>query len=66
MYVVTLGIIGASIIPMVLASIMNPKPDTAAVDAKIKEYIDMFTAESVQSPVPPSADKQTPQEDKKK
>lgn len=65
MYVVTLGIIGASIIPMVLASIMNPKPDTAAVDAKIKEYIDMFTAESVQSPVPPSADKQTPQEDKK-
>lgn len=65
MYVVTLGIIAAAIIPMVIASIMNPKPDTAAVEAKIKEYIDMFTAESVQSPVPPSVDKQTPQEDKK-
>lgn len=60
MFLVACGLIGLNIIPIIFGSIFNPKPDPAAVDKKIKEYIDLFSAESGQSPVPPKADVQKP------
>ncbi|MCQ3914573.1 MAG: hypothetical protein MJ201_02030 [Mycoplasmoidaceae bacterium] len=60
MFLVACGLIGLNIIPIILGSIFNPKPDPVAVDKKIKEYIDLFSAESGQSPVPPKADVQKP------
>lgn len=60
LYIVCLGLTGTTLIPMILGSIFNPKPDPEAVEKKIREYVDLFSAESGQSPVPPKADVQKP------
>ena len=60
LYIVSLSLSGLTLIPMILGSIFNPKPDPEAVEKKIREYVDLFSAESGQSPVPPKADMQKP------
>lgn len=54
------GASGLSIVPLIVGGIKNPKPDPEAIDKKIKEYIDLFSAESGQNQVPPRADVQKP------
>ncbi|MCQ2956454.1 MAG: hypothetical protein MJ233_00895 [Mycoplasmoidaceae bacterium] len=62
MFIALCSVIGANIIPVVVGSICNPKADPAAIEKKIKEYVDLFSAESGQNPVPPKADVQKPTE----
>lgn len=58
--IVASGICGLNLIPVIVGAVCNPKPDAEAVEAKIREYIDLFSAESGFRSVPPRADKQTP------
>lgn len=60
MFIVCCGLIGLNIIPLVVGSICNPKPDPEAVEKRIREYIDLFSAEIGTNPVPPKADQQKP------
>lgn len=60
--IISLGLVGLSIAPIVIGGVKNPKPDTEAVERKMKEYIDLFMSESGQMPVPPKADVQKPKE----
>lgn len=60
MFIVVCAAIGLNIVPLIIGSINNPKPDPEAVEKKVREYIDLFTAESGQMPVPPKADVQKP------
>lgn len=53
-------LVGLNVVPLIIGGVCNPKPDAAAIDAKIKQYIDLFSAESGQAPVPPKADVQKP------
>ena len=59
---VTTCVSGAGIIPIIIGAVCNPKPDPEAIDKKIKEYIDLFSSEVGQAPVPPQADVQKPAE----
>lgn len=61
MFIVCCSLVGANIVPLILGSIFNPKPDPEAVERKIKEYVDLFSAE-VGNPIPPKADVQKPTE----
>lgn len=62
MFIALCAIIGANIIPVIIGSICNPKSDPNLIEKKIKEYVDLFSAESGQNPVPPKADVQKPTE----
>ena len=53
---------GVGLIPVIIGAVCNPKPDAEAIDRKIKEYVDLFSSEIGQAPVPPKADVQTPTE----
>lgn len=58
--IVGLAFSGLCIPCMIIGAVKNPKPDNARLEAKLKEYIDMFTAEAGGAPVPPKADVQKP------
>lgn len=62
MFIACCSLVGLNIIPIVIGSIFNPKPDPEIVERKIREYIDLFSSESGQSPVPPKADVQKPKD----
>ncbi|XQP54996.1 MAG: hypothetical protein ACOQNV_02575 [Mycoplasmoidaceae bacterium] len=60
MYIVILSCLAFVLIPMVVGAICNPRPDPDAIEKKVREYIDLFSAESGSNPVPPKADVQKP------
>ena len=60
MFIVICSLVGLNIVPIIIGSIYNPKPDPEIVEKKIREYIDLFSSESGQRPVPPKADVQKP------
>lgn len=60
MYIISLSCLVFVLIPMVIGSIFNPKPDPEAIEKKIREYIDLFSSESGTNSVPPKADIQKP------
>lgn len=64
MYIIIMSCLILVLIPIVIGSVFNPKPDTEAIERKIKEYIDLFSAETGTNPVPPKADIQQPVDDK--
>lgn len=64
-FLVCCGLIALNIIPVIIGSIINPKPDPVAVEKKIKEYVDMFAGDMPSNGVPPKADVQKPKDVKK-
>ncbi|MCQ3915674.1 MAG: hypothetical protein MJ195_02955 [Mycoplasmoidaceae bacterium] len=60
MYIVILSLLALLLIPMIIGSIFNPKPDPDAIEKKIREYVDLFSAEAGTNPVPPKTDVQKP------
>lgn len=59
---VTTCLAGTGLIPVIIGATCNPKPDAEAIDRKVKEYVDLFSSEIGQSPVPPKADIQKPKD----
>lgn len=59
---IVVALVGLCIAPIVIGAVKNPKPDTEAVERKMREYIDLFMSDSGQMPVPPKADVQKPKE----
>lgn len=65
MFLVCCGLIVLNVIPVIIGSVCNPKPDPAAVEKKVKEYVDMFAGDMPTNGVPPKADVQKPTDVKK-
>ncbi len=49
MFIVDCSLLVANVIPIVLGSIFNPKLDPEIIERKIKEYIDLFSADTTSS-----------------